>query len=200
MTPDRGPWIQTYSGRALHLLDPRPDEVTLEDVAHALAYKTRFTGHAKHHYSVAQHCVLGADYILRTMPGRTVPALAFLLHELGEVYLPDVASPLKPSLTVAFPGPSGVIRGTWEGLEALHTRAILRALDLPGLDREIHSPFVKRVDRAMLMAEAPVLLGGLLPGWGYAYVPPASVTIDRWSPAVAESQWLAAYRWLRGVR
>jgi len=102
LTPDRGPWIQTYSGRALHLFDPSPDEITLEDIAHALSLKVRFTGHCAWHYSVAQHCVLGAG-LLEGTHGPDV-ALAFLLHELGEVYLPDVASPLKRHLTWCEPG------------------------------------------------------------------------------------------------
>lgn len=192
-TPDRGPWIQTYSGRAVHLLDPSPDEICLEDIAHALALKARFSGRTKWYYSVAQHCVLGADYILRRLPQSCCFALSFLLHALGEVYLPDVASPLKPSLTVA-----GLDACRWDDLEMVHARAALTALCLsPGLDEHIQSPKLILVDRAMLMTEANRLLpGGCLPDWGYAGIKPASVQINRWSPEVAESQWLEMYRWL----
>ena len=53
----RGDWQQTYTGRAFHALDPRADEVFIEDIAHALALQCRFGGHCRVPYSVAEHSV-----------------------------------------------------------------------------------------------------------------------------------------------
>src|SRR5690606_23156115 len=41
----RGPWIQTYTGRRFYVTAPRPEDVCIEDVAHALSNICRFTGH-----------------------------------------------------------------------------------------------------------------------------------------------------------
>jgi hypothetical protein len=196
-TLDRGPWIQTYSGRALHLLTPSPDEITLADIAHALSLKTRFTGHSQYHYSVAQHCVLGSGLLYRSHGAEM--ALAFLLHELGEVYLPDVASPLKASLTWRELG--GQVALPWVQLEYVHNVACLKALGLYSEDLldDIHDTVVKAMDRAMLMREAAALMQHLLPGWGYEAVPPADCSISRWSPEYAEQAWLESYRHLRDL-
>ena len=44
-------WTQTYTGRAFTPLDPRAEDVALEDIAHSLAIQCRFNGHCKHHYN-----------------------------------------------------------------------------------------------------------------------------------------------------
>jgi len=85
-------WIQTYTGRAFWPLAPRPEDIDLADIAHALALKCRFTGHVREHYSVAEHSV----HVSRLVP----PEDAFwgLLHDASEAYLPDVARPVKPRM------------------------------------------------------------------------------------------------------
>jgi hypothetical protein len=61
MTQNRaGDWIQTFSGRRFYPADPRPDDMDIGDVAHALSMVCRFNGHVRFHYSVAQHAVLSA--------------------------------------------------------------------------------------------------------------------------------------------
>jgi hypothetical protein len=82
-------WIQTYTGRKFWPLDPRPDDVCIEDIAHALALKCRYTGHCREFYSIAQHSVMVSHMV------PAVDALWGLLHDAGEAYLPDVASPIK---------------------------------------------------------------------------------------------------------
>ena len=59
-TRDDKTWIQTYTGRAFDLLDPRPEQIDPLDIAHALSQICRFTGHVREFYSVAQHSVLVA--------------------------------------------------------------------------------------------------------------------------------------------
>lgn len=49
--------FRTYSGRITWPLDPRPEDVELADVAHALARINRFNGHTSVSYSVAEHSV-----------------------------------------------------------------------------------------------------------------------------------------------
>lgn len=86
------PTILTASGISLHLTDPRPEQICIADIAHALAHLCRFTGHTRVFYSVAQHSV-HASYLVPPEH-----ALAALLHDAAEAYIGDVATPLKALL------------------------------------------------------------------------------------------------------
>lgn len=61
---DRGPWMQTFTGKAFHVLDPRPEDIDLVDVAHALSICARYAGHSRVPYSVGQHSMLVADTLV----------------------------------------------------------------------------------------------------------------------------------------
>lgn len=89
-------WMQTGTGRAFDLMAPTAGMVDLEhDVAEALAREPRFGGHVRSGpYSVAQHCVLGADAIIAET-GSIETARAFLLHDAKEAYIKDQMTPLK---------------------------------------------------------------------------------------------------------
>ena len=80
--------ITTYSGRFVNPLALRPQDITIEDIAHALACVNRFAGHAREPISVAQHSV----YVSRLCPAQALPAL---LHDASEAYLGDVTKWLK---------------------------------------------------------------------------------------------------------
>jgi len=50
----------------------------------------------------------------------------------------------------------------------------------------------------MLMAEAPVVLGELLPGWGHRDVTPADVDISAWDIHTAPDVFLMYYKYIVG--
>lgn len=81
--------IRTYTGKVFDLRIMDMDSICIEDIAHALAHTSRFGGHLKKHYSVAQHCVVGA------MELEPEHQLAFLLHDATEAYIGDMPSPFK---------------------------------------------------------------------------------------------------------
>ena len=87
-----GDWFQTYSGIQFYPLDPRPEDICIDDIAHALARTCRFGGHTTDFYSVAQHSVM-VSHIVQ-------PELAFvgLMHDATEAYCGDVVQPLKYAL------------------------------------------------------------------------------------------------------
>ncbi|MBV8346940.1 MAG: hypothetical protein JOZ49_05210 [Mycolicibacterium sp.] len=85
-------WIQTYRGRQFWPLQPRAEEVFLDDIAHALARQCRFSGHCLAFYSVAQHSIL----VSQCAPPGEDP-LWGLLHDAAEAYLIDMARPVKHS-------------------------------------------------------------------------------------------------------
>ena len=85
----KGDWIQTFTGRKFWPIDPRPEEIFLEDIAHSLACQCRFAGHAKCFYSVAQH-----SFLVSTICTIKNSKWA-LLHDATEAYLVDLPRPIK---------------------------------------------------------------------------------------------------------
>jgi uncharacterized protein len=86
---EKDDWIQTYSGRVFWPLDPKAEEMDIEDIAHSLSHQCRFSGHAKVFYSVANHSILVSE---KCKPEN---ALWGLLHDASEAYLVDVPRPIK---------------------------------------------------------------------------------------------------------
>lgn len=127
-----GNWLQTFSGRQFFPLDPRPDEVFIVDIAHALAHSCRFGGHCERFYSVAEHSVLCSHVV------PPEDALAALLHDAAEAYVVDIPRPLKPYLV------------GYKEIELKVWRAIAQRYGLP----EDLPPSVKLADNAVLLAEA----------------------------------------------
>lgn len=128
MHGDDTTWIQTYTGRQFWPLDPRPDDVDILDIAHALAMKCRYTGHCRTFYSVAQHSVL-VSYQTNSLEG--------LLHDAAEAYTADIASPVKRYM-VAF-------KEIEERLEAVIAERFQLTFPWP--------PNVKEADAALLATE-----------------------------------------------
>jgi uncharacterized protein len=131
-------WILTASGRRFDPLNPDPTAIDIEDIAHALSNICRFTGHTREFYSVAQHSVIVAWHVERTL------SLQGLLHDASEAYLCDLARPVKHD--PAFEN--------YRRLESRLQGFICERFGLPKvLDRRIDL-----VDKALLGAEYQSLL------------------------------------------
>jgi hypothetical protein len=92
MNKRNGEWFTTFHGVKFYPLDPHPEEIMIEDIAHALSQICRYGGHTPIFYSVAQHSVL----VARNLPAEL--AFAGLMHDGSEAYLGDVIRPLKMAL------------------------------------------------------------------------------------------------------
>jgi hypothetical protein len=88
-TWDRGDWLQTYTGVEFHPLDPRPEDIRIEDISHALSKLCRYGGHCIRFYSVAEHCVHVASKAPDSLK------LVALMHDAAEAYIVDVPRPVK---------------------------------------------------------------------------------------------------------
>ncbi|WP_436346137.1 hypothetical protein [Natronorubrum sp. FCH18a] len=89
--------IDTRTGGTITPLAADPDDVSLADIAHALANLTRFTGHGAAFYSVARHAVHVSHEV--EARGGSPDAIRWgLLHDATEAYLADVPAPVKQSL------------------------------------------------------------------------------------------------------
>lgn len=196
------PWLQTGSGRAFDLTDPKPGSIDFGvDVAEALARIPRFTGHVRAGaYSVAQHCVLGAE-MLFAETGRADLAAAFLLHDAHEAYLGDIASPIVVALD-AVQAERGRIAGTMSPAAAIR---ILKAR----LDAVIHAAAgiawplpeevtktVKLWDARMLITERNHLMARPPEPWALEHLEPIVMRggIKVWSWPHAADQYLSCLR------
>lgn len=90
-------WILTYTGVHFDPVDPKPDQIRLRDIAHALSMICRGCGHVSHFYSVAQHS-LSCFEEARTRGFSERLQLACLLHDASEAYLSDVTRPIKSEM------------------------------------------------------------------------------------------------------
>jgi len=179
-TTRRGDWIQTYSGVAFWPLDPRVEEIRIEDIAHSLSLQCRYAGHTRDFYSVAQHSVIVSEIC------DPEDAIWGLLHDGGEAYLIDLPRPIKhlPDLSAY--------------------RAAERALQAVIMERfGIRTPepeSVQRADRAMLWIEYRDQLIGRehADAWRRwrEYLTPRATGIDvrfAWNPRRAEDEFLRRF-------
>jgi 5'-deoxynucleotidase YfbR-like HD superfamily hydrolase len=184
-------FIQTYTGRRVDPLAVRPDDVHLLDIAHALAYSSRYNGHAKKFYSIAQHSVL-VSLLLERQEFTTDTQLWGLMHDAAEAYLGDVVTPLKAALGVS----------TSAGLEAfaeLERQALDAIAEGLGLPAHFAERIIKNADRELLACEAEVLIVGDLTAWRLEFKPGALV-VDPWTAEESEQKFLARWLELRALR
>lgn len=86
------PTITTHSGLTLDFVDPKFDQIHIQDIAAGLARECRFIGQLKDpddFYSVAEHCLAISYYVPPEF------ALEALLHDASEAYMADLSTPLK---------------------------------------------------------------------------------------------------------
>lgn len=171
-----GEWIQTYTGRAFYPLDPHPEDVDIEDIAHALANLCRFGGHCRQFYSVAEHSIS----VSLIVPPEY--ALCGLLHDAAEAFCADVPRPIKRML-----GPA------YKNIEiAIWTAIAARFGISPEVPKCIHD-----ADNSCLFAEKAVLLGPEPHPWG-GECSPAPILIAGFSPAKAKELFLSRFVALGG--
>lgn len=90
--------INTFSGRKVNLLDPRPEQINIRDIARGLAFNSHFGGHTPKFFSIAQHCILVCDILMQNFKDNPELLMYGLLHDASEAYLGDMVKPLKVML------------------------------------------------------------------------------------------------------
>lgn len=169
-TADRGPYIQTYTGKYFYSEDPRPEEIDIQDIAHALSQVCRFAGHCPHFYSVAEHSVLVSELV------DPRDALWGLLHDASEAYLPDVPRPFKGSLT------------NFKEIENRILKAIIESFGLTWpMPDSVHY-----VDNHVVAAEANMLWRRQLE-WTRHFDPMPDAYVHSWPPGMAKNKFLSRF-------
>lgn len=177
-----GPWFCTFTGKQYFLLDPHPDDICIEDIAHALSLLCRFGCHIRTFYSVAQHSVFCAGMAFRS--GGPLLQMHALLHDASEAFLGDLVRPLKQQMPV------------YKDAEDKTQKVIYQALGLP-LPTAAEHELIKRFDNTALLTERNNFLNYQdTSEWD---VPGQSidVKIRPWSPKLAEKRFLKRFFDLR---
>jgi hypothetical protein len=197
-------WIQTVDGRAFHFLDPRPEDIDIEVVAHVLSREGRWGNHLKMFYSVAEHCYR-VSYVCEPQD-----ALWGLLHDLAEAYLRDISTPIKRHLRHGVdevvrrlklvmdldPVLEGMIRGACSdmlGYDEMERRIMRAACTKFGLPEQMPESVV-RADAVLLVTEKRDLAAPPPLPWGRADVEPLPYHInDPWTPKMARELFLRRF-------
>ena len=171
----KGDWIQTFTGVQFWPLDPRPEEIFIIDIAHALSNICRFGGHSRCFYSVAEHSVIVSEHVSQENK------LAALLHDATEAYLGDMVRPLKRNMS------------EYRVAEYRLHIMICERFGLP----VILADEIKLTDNKLLLNEKNELMGLEPAPWGLAQIgasePLDNVDIMGWHPLYAKELFLLAY-------
>ena len=166
-------FIDTFSGLRFWPLLPNPDDILVEDIAHALAHQCRFGGHASKFYSVAEHSVHVSQLCL------SEHALWGLLHDASEAFLVDLPRPLKQLPEFA----------PYREAERRLQRAVALRFGLP----EDQPASVTEADDTMLGIEARSLLGSMPVEVTWEELPPFEIA-DPLLPVEAERLFLSRFK------
>lgn len=149
--------VETHSGMVVDLVNPKPEQIYIHDIAWSLSRQSRFNGHTSGSisYSVAQHSCWVATRVLHETKDRHA-ALYALLHDAHEAYIGDIVSPLKNIARL-----SHVVGDIERALQY----TIHQAYDLPPPAQRIID-VIKHYDRLALAVEAYHLLPSRGNGWG----------------------------------
>ena len=144
-------WQRMLSGRRLDLLNPSPDDIAIEDIAHGLARVARWNGQTvgAHAFSVAQHALVVEEIAVAFNPD-WLPAwrLAALLHDAAEYVIGDLISPFKAAIGLDY-----------KAFEHRLQAAIHARFGLPYPLPETVAGQIKRADRVAAYHEATRLAG-----------------------------------------
>lgn len=167
-----GPTIQLASGARFSLTAPESSRIEIDDIAHALAFICRFTGHTSAFYSVAQHSVLVSNIV--------PPEHAFtgLMHDAAEAFIGDVSKPLK------------VLLPDYKAIEERVEAAVFARFGLPAKLPQC----IKDADRILLRTEQRDVMGADRCKWQFtAGTQPLAEPIVPLGPEDAKRLFLARF-------
>lgn len=172
-TAEDGCWMQTFSGGVFHPLNPKPNEIHIEDIAASLSKMCRFGGHCRIFYSVAEHCVHLAEVAPAPLK------LTALLHDASEAYLVDIPRPIKPRLANYYDLEAGIMRVIADKYGI--------AWPLPQVVKDLDTAILSDEREQIMM---PMDVEGRL--WGNT-LPKLNKRLHCWEPARASAAFMARF-------
>lgn len=174
--PRVGDFIQIWPDRKFYPFDPRPEDLTIEAIAHGLSNICRYSGAVERNYSVAEHSVL----IARSLAATHAPdvALAGLLHDAPEALsgFGDVGRPVKSRAPII-----------GETEDNIYRLAVAPKFGLPPTIPDV----VHEADTRITGDEVSANLAPM--EWHAKYNNPLGVKLRYWSPEKAEIEFLATF-------
>lgn len=173
----RRSFLRTYTGRNVFPLNMYATDIVIEDIAHALSNICRYNGHCSKLYSVGQHSVLMARYLLEKYRNQKL-ALSGLLHDGPEAYIGDMPTPLKrlfPEFVIAEDRIVAVMEARFK------------------LDYPLDCPEIKEADMRLLATEARDLMGDPQDWSSLSGLEPFKESIECWAPDLTKFLFLEMY-------
>ena len=172
------PWAMTSSGKRFVPSDPRPEMISIFDIARQLARQCRYAGATTTAvpYSIAQHSCHVSDYL--------PPALKLwgLMHDAPEYILGDLIYAVK------------ILCPDFKALEGRVMAVIVRKYGLHPLEEP---PLVKFADRALAAAEKEQIMPSYHgDDWhedGLPEPPPGLSLLPIWDSNRAEQEFLKRF-------
>ncbi|MFZ5593689.1 MAG: YfbR-like 5'-deoxynucleotidase [Pseudomonadota bacterium] len=154
------------SGLLVDLIDPKPEHISIEDIAWSLSRTARFNGSTSGEfvYSVAQHSVWVSMVIQQFWGRDTSVALQALLHDAHEAYTGDIVTPMKRMAN---------LHAAISEIEDRLQRTIHIALELPWPEAD-EALLIKQADTLASIVEAHHLVPSRGAHWE---IPPSEVPI-----------------------
>jgi len=171
MADRKGDWMQTASGKQFWPIDPRPEEIDIQDIAHALSMMCRYGGHCQRFYSVAEHSYIVSLHVPKEY------ALWGLLHDASEAYLADIVKPAKPYIA---------------GYKEAEARVMSAVCQRFGL-HPVEPDEVKWADGAILVDEMKALLRPPPVPWDLPVPQGLGAWINCWTPMTAKTAFLRRF-------
>jgi len=167
--------IATSTGKLLDVFNIAEDDITIEEIAHALSLICRYGGRCEKFYSVAEHCVVMSK--AEFLPGRP---LAKLLHDAAETYIGDIVTGLKNCLPEVVEVESHI-------LETIGKKF--------GVSQEEFEA-VKEADKTMLVTESFHIMSNSFETFQTVYPdnpPNPRIKLNCWSPEMAELMYIQTF-------
>lgn len=160
------------------MLDPRPEDFVIEDIAHALSNQCRFAGHTTRFYSVAEHSVRVARYV-ESQNGWRDEVYAALNHDNSDAYMLDMPRPFKylPEFEV------------YKDIEHRVMERMAKTLRF----RYPKPSLVHKADNVLLATEARDLFTSVIDNWHLKYGEMLPGRIRPWSPRKANREFLKMF-------
>lgn len=189
MSERKGHYMRTFTGRTYWPLDPRPEDVCIEDIAHALAHQARFNGMTQKYYSVAEHSVLCS---LQNTNANI--CFELLMHDAAEAYTGDLIRPMK-----MIPE----IRAIWTPIEEMNEAVLAARFGLAFPHDANLKAIIKKVDMEVCQAELEQLMHGSEPNSAALMegeFTAAKITPNCMLPLEAKKWFLERFHLLNGKR
>ncbi len=179
-------WIEIIGGKRFDIGNPDPDSIYPEDIAHSLSRLCRYNGHSTRHYSVAEHCILMADYLEHQGFGPCA-CLTALHHDDAEYIMGDLARPVKHTLPA--------FKMFERKLERIIARRFKLMWPLPD--------YIKEIDTRILIDERQAVMVDSGLDWGLGHLEPLGVRLmsirGHFPSLVKRSRLKRHYKWSKRI-